>query len=222
MVIIMRRSISFLQDVLGLDVELVGQIGDRHALGERDRAGDRRRRSRSCGIDRTRGAPHRGRGPADPARGRRIAAAAADSAAASARARRPVCGRTGCDGSGRGPPTGGRGAAGETDGRCGRTPGARRAGWPPRTRCAGRGRLGLPVGCCRRVGGAGGAHEHADGAAARGGAWPVRGSSTRRRSVGGTMRPGGGDAPDAAAPVARPPARDGSLEAGAGGAAGSR
>ena len=37
---------QLLEDVLGLDVELRGEIGDRHAFGERDGARDRRRRGR--------------------------------------------------------------------------------------------------------------------------------------------------------------------------------
>lgn len=95
-------------------------------------------------------------------------------------------GRTGCEGSGRGPPMGAwRGGSGPP-GRCG----ARAAAPVPGRGAAGR--LRLPVGACDPAG---------DGAAGRtrtgrrggaGGAWPVRGSSTRKRSVGGTTRPGAG------------------------------
>lgn len=97
-------------------------------------------------------------------------------------------GRTGCDGNGRGPPIAepgrggipppGRGGAGLP----GTLPGA-----PGRP---GAGRLRLPVGTWDAGDGAGtGGRTSIGRRGGAGGACPVRGSSTRKRSVGGTMRP---------------------------------
>ncbi len=55
---------QLLQDVLRLDVELRREIGNGHALSERDGAGDRRRRGRSAGAAGTRATDSR-RGPDD-------------------------------------------------------------------------------------------------------------------------------------------------------------
>ena len=102
-------------------------------------------------------------------------------------------GRTGCDGSGRGPPIGPGAAAARrraaaaaaadgpdaAGGRAGPVPG-RPAGSDCRSAACGV--CGRWTGGRTSIGRRGGA----------GGAWPVRGSSTRSRSVGGTTRPVGG------------------------------
>src|SRR3954466_6694177 len=97
-------------------------------------------------------------------------------------------GRTGCDGSGRGPPMAEPGRGGMPppgrggSGRPGTAPGA-----PGRP---GAGRLRFPVGTCDAGEGVGVGGRTSPGLrGGAGGAWPVRGSSTRRRSVGGTTRP---------------------------------
>src|SRR3954447_4476339 len=97
-------------------------------------------------------------------------------------------GRTGCAGSGRGPPMAEPGRGGMPppgrggSGRPGTVPGA-----PGRP---GAGRLRFPVGTCDAGEGVGVGGRTSTGLrGGAGGAWPVRGSSTRRRSVGGTTRP---------------------------------
>src|SRR5688500_5595078 len=102
-----------------------------------------------------------------------------------------TAGRTGCEGSGRGPPTGPCRGGSPVPGRCGG-----RAAMPdgPGPAAAGRpaaGRLRLPVGACDVLGAAGGRTRSGRRGGA-GGACPVLGSSTRRRNVGGTKRPVGG------------------------------
>src|SRR3954451_9512673 len=96
-------------------------------------------------------------------------------------------GRTGCDGNGRGPPIAEPGRGGiPPPGRGGR---GRPAGAGPPERAAA-GRLKLPVGTCDAGDGTGGGGRTSIGRrGGAGGAWPVRGSSTRNRSVGGTIRP---------------------------------
>ena len=204
------------EDVLDAEVELVREILDRHPFGERDRLGDRRRRRSASAA-----APDaRVRGAA-PRRAGRCRPAAADTTAADGipgrcgygwpgRGGMPgCCVRIGCDGSGRGPPIGGREL-----GYCGRCPGA-----------PGRGRRDAPAGWRRRpcsccAGCAAPAGRAAIGAAGFGGAigrCTARGGgvvgsgcvgvvgrccSMRSRSVGGTMRPAGGFGADAAGAAA--------------------
>src|SRR5512132_558442 len=88
-------------------------------------------------------------------------------------------GRTGCDGSGRGPPSGCCGVDGRTP--AGRAP-ARPAGVA--------GRAGVAGGFTGAAGGGGGTIERTIVGRA-GGACPVFGSSILRRIVGGTTRPVG-------------------------------
>ena len=158
------------------------------------------------GID---GACGRGsrRGPGR-ARHRTDAAAADDSPA---RWAADGCdGRTGCDGSGRGPPIGacGRGIrAGDAAGR----PDAGAPGAPDVS--AGAGLLRFPVAAGGGVVDTGGRTSSGRRGGA-GGAWPVFGSSTRSRSVGGTMRPGTGAGRTRRRAAARPPrASDGPRQA---------
>ena len=95
-----------LQRVLDADLEAIGQILHRHAFGEGDGARDRRRRGRRGRLLRAlqRIALLRrlqaATGDADAAAGSPAASAAGPDAAACR-----VAGRTGCDGSGRGPPS---------------------------------------------------------------------------------------------------------------------
>jgi hypothetical protein len=100
-----------------------------------------------------------------------------------------AAGRTGCDGSGRGPPIG-------VPGRGGRAPPGRgAAGRAPVPGAAGRGaagRLRFPVGACDADDGVcTGGRTSIGRRGGAGGACPVRGSSTRKRMVGGTTRPVG-------------------------------
>ncbi len=190
------------EHVLHADVELVGEILHRHALGERDRARDRRRR---CGC---RGHLW-GRGPlASCLCGPRFRAAVARTAAAAARTADAVparsaypdaaplgcCVRTGCDGSGRGPPSMpgvvGRGG-GEYGGRA--CPGA-----PGRAAPAGLAPAGCGLAVAPGAGGAGGFNIRGcetcgrfAGASGREGCGVRPGSSMRSRIVGGTKRPAG-------------------------------
>ena len=145
---------ELLQDVLRAELELLGEVLDGHAFGERDRARDRRRgrRHRDRGHARRftpvvgarrRPAAHRGpRRDGPGARRRRGRPAAADSA-----------GRTGCDGSGRGPPAAepGRGGSAARPGRAGRRTRAGTAAAAFAGRAAGRptwpiGPVGWPAG----------------------------------------------------------------------------
>src|SRR5215218_115971 len=96
-----------------------------------------------------------------------------------------AAGRTGCEGSGRGPPTGGRGGNGPP----GRCPG--RAATPGAPGRGAAGRLRFPVAACGACGGCTGGRTSIGRRGGAGGAWPVCGSSTRSRSVGGTTRPVG-------------------------------
>ena len=101
-------------------------------------------------------------------------------------------GRTGCEGSGRGPPIAEPGRGGKPPpGRGGNgRPGATAPGAPGRTAA---GRLRFPVGTCDvAVGTCAGGRTSMGRRGGAGGAWPVRGSSTRSLSVGGTKRPAGG------------------------------
>ena len=179
---------QLLEDVLRFDVELRGEVGDRHTFGQRDGARDGRRRDR--------------RG--DAGRHARLVAAgraAGPLAAGPMMHRRPVAGmpgrgggaggRTGCDGSGRGPPIG-AGTRRQASARALRR--ARgRAGAAGRRGALPGGRLRLPVGACDAAApAAAGGRTSSGRRGGAGGAWPVRGSSTRSRSVGGTMRPVGG------------------------------
>src|SRR5262249_10144662 len=109
-------------------------------------------------------------------------------------------GRTGCDGSGRGPPIGacGRGYDPGRAGVAGR--GAPAPGLPGRC-CGGADLLRFPVAGGGGLGGCGGRTS----SGRRGGAWgagPVFGSWPRGRSVGGTTRPGIGAAGRGAAGAA--------------------
>src|SRR6188508_1784950 len=101
-----------------------------------------------------------------------------------------AAGRTGCDGSGRGPPMGEPGRGGSPP------PGRGPAGRAAAPGAAGRGaagRLKFPVGVWDAVVGAGAAGRTSMGRrGGAGGACPVRGSSTRKRSVGGTNLPAAG------------------------------
>ena len=98
-------------------------------------------------------------------------------------------GRTGCDGSGRGPPIGpGRGGRPPPGRWGGRIPAPAPAPAPTPGRAPAAGRLRFPVGACC-VGVCAGGRTSIGRRGGAGGAWPVRGSSTRRRIVGGTTRP---------------------------------
>src|SRR5258708_4759806 len=129
------------------------------------------------------------------------------------------CVRTGCDGSGRGPPIGacglelgyeGRGAPGAPPGRgngCagGRTPTA--PVWPAAPPAAGRAAVGIAGRSPAGLGATGRGTTRGAGDVVSGGVGVVgRFCSMRRRSVGGTTRPGtgafgvGACAADAAAP----------------------
>src|SRR3954452_379434 len=100
-----------------------------------------------------------------------------------------VAGRTGCEGSGRGPPmfVFGRGGGGPP----GRGPPGRAAVPGAAGRCAA-GRLRFPVGAWDAGDGVGATGLTSIGRrGGAGGACPVLGSSTRSRIVGGTIRPVG-------------------------------
>ena len=165
----MRRSRIFFSTILDLDLELVGEIFHRHAFGERDELGDRRRRldTRAQPDGRRAGRRSADAGPPAGTDGRRDGRAPV-----AGRGAPGVCGRTGCEGSGRGPPSGGR-ALGDI----GRAAAGRALPAAARRAC------GAGGACCGRTTGRGGIGRAA-------GASPVSGSSMRRRRVGGTARGG--------------------------------
>ena len=162
---------DLLHHVLDLHFELVGEVLHRHAFGERDELGDRRQRFLRRRHRRPVVAPAHASDADRPAgTGRRLGAAGIGGRGAPG-----ADGRTGCDGSGRGPPSGGR-----DDGPMGHPaslPGARR-------RAASR-----PVGSAPAAPAACGTTGRC-GTGRAAGASPVSGSSMRSRRVGGTMRPG--------------------------------
>ena len=122
LIVIISRFISSLaRTSFDADVELVREILHGHALGERDRARDRRRRRRQrCAHGRSRRTsrlcPLAGRWPRTAAAyGGRGGMPGPLRIHARPRRHAGLLRRTGCDGSGRGPPTGicgGRGPAG--------------------------------------------------------------------------------------------------------------
>ena len=174
------------QHVLRLDVELGGEIGDRHPFGQRDRPRDRgRRRGRRCRHVDTR---------------RVVTALTATGAAAAKTWRRraiPWC-RSGSRRL-RGPDGLRRERPGAAHRRLSRRQHARDAAAGGRStpgpvggagRAPAAGRLKLPVGACEAAGAADAGGRTSTGRrGGAGGAWPVFGSSTRSRSVGGTTRP---------------------------------
>ena len=109
-------------------------------------------------------------------------------------------GRTGCEGSGRGPPIGPGLGGNPGDGRCGERGGV--PGAPGRNAA---GRLRFPVGACGAGAGATGGRTSIGRLGGAGGAWPVRGSSTLSCRIGGTTRPVGGTTTGRGAGRPRPP-----------------
>ena len=170
-----------LERVLDADLETIGQVLHRHAFREGDGAGDRRRR-RGLRLPVADAAARRASAPASCPTGDDAVAADGnrDAAACPGRCGMPPAGRTGCDGSGRGPPS--IAAVLLWSGR----------GWPNgRCPC---GRARLPVAACggrgdggTTRGGCGTSWRFGCSGGALGGALP--GSSTRRRMLGGTKRP---------------------------------
>ena len=170
-VIIMRRSISFFRTSLTLTSSLSARSLTRHAFGERDELGDRRRRLLR---HRHRTADRRGARDAPRARAGRPERRAGAGRAV----RRPRrAGRRTDESAATAADAGRRAAARGRRHRRARRPAGRRAGG------AAPGRVGAGGACCGRMTGRGGTGRAA-------GASPVSGSSMRSRRVGGTRRPG--------------------------------
>ena len=198
---------ELLQDVLRAEFELVGQVLDGHAFGERDRARDRRRRRRHRHRRHARrltpASPWRCTGGRPRHRRPRRLAGRGGGAGRAGRAGRRLPGRTGCDGSGRAPPAAEPGRGGSVP-----RPGAGTGGRAPAPGGSGPGSRGRTADLADRAGGGGGI---AGGATVRGvqPRAPAAAACLRRasRSCGGTIAARPAASPAAASAAAGAAAR---------------